>query len=93
MRRLVWTSAFVRAYRRFSRRHPQLRDKLKAALEQLSVDPFHPQLRTHKLHGELEGVWACWVERDVRLLFEFVPTEDGGEEILLLTMGSHDEVY
>jgi addiction module RelE/StbE family toxin len=93
MRRLVWTNTFVRAYKRFSRRHPQLLEKLKGVLEQLSVDPFQPQLRTHKLRGELEGVWACWIERDIRLLFELVTAEDGGEEILLLTLGSHDEVY
>ncbi|MGC8785405.1 MAG: type II toxin-antitoxin system YafQ family toxin [Armatimonadota bacterium] len=93
MRRLVWTNTFVRAYKRFSRRHPQLLEKLQRVLEQLSVDPFQTQLRTHKLRGELEGVWACWIERDIRLLFEFVTAEDGGEEILLLTLGSHDEVY
>jgi len=42
----------------------------------------------------LAGTWACGVGYDVRILFEFVenPATDE-EEILLLTLGSHDEVY
>jgi mRNA-degrading endonuclease YafQ of YafQ-DinJ toxin-antitoxin module len=57
-------------------------------------DPFHPSLHSHKLKGELAGAWACSVDYENRILFEFVQNpESGEEEILLLTMGSHDEVY
>jgi mRNA-degrading endonuclease YafQ of YafQ-DinJ toxin-antitoxin module len=46
------------------------------------------------LKGELSGVWACTVDYDNRILFEFVKNPDAGnEEILLLTLGTHDEVY
>lgn len=39
-------------------------------------------------------VWACTVNYNNRLLFEFVQNENTGEEeILLLTVGAHDEVY
>jgi mRNA-degrading endonuclease YafQ of YafQ-DinJ toxin-antitoxin module len=51
-------------------------------------------LRSHKLKGELEGVWACAVSYEHRILFEFVQNpETGEEEILLLTIGTHEEVY
>jgi len=46
------------------------------------------------LKGQLAGAWACSVGYDVRILFEFVENPaTGEEEILLLTMGSHDAVY
>jgi mRNA-degrading endonuclease YafQ of YafQ-DinJ toxin-antitoxin module len=84
----------VRALRRRVRRRPSLRDEVERTLRQLAQDPFHPSLYSHKLKGQLSGVWACSVGYDVRILFEFVQNrESGEEEILLLTVGSHDEVY
>ena len=94
MRTLVWSPAFVRAFKRAVRRQPDLRARVKRTLQQLTEDPFHPTLHSHKLKGELEGAWACTVDYHNRLLFELVRNpESGEEEILLLTMGTHDEVY
>ena len=77
-----------------TRRHPEMKDKIEDVLRQLAEDPFHPSLHSHKLKGELAGVWACTVDYDNRILFEFVHNPDTEEdEILLLTMGTHDEVY
>lgn len=58
----------------------------------LEQDAFHPSLRSHKLKGRLEGTWACSAGFDLRVLFRFVDDE-GTEAILLLTVGSHEEVY
>ncbi len=63
-------------------------------LDRLANDPFQQTLRSHKLRGELDGVWSCTIEYDLRLLFEFVVNPDTGEEeIHLLALGTHDEVY
>ncbi len=76
------------------RRRPDLQDRIERALQQLAADPFHPTLHSHKLKGQLAGAWACAVDYENRILFEFVRNpETGEEEILLLTLGSHDEVY
>ena len=94
MRTLVWSAAFVRAFKRAVRRQPELRGRVERTLQQLAEDPFHPTLHSHKLKGKLAGAWACTVDYDHRILFEFVQNpESGEEEILLLTMGTHDEVY
>lgn len=94
MRTLVWSASFKRAFRRVVRRRPELRARIQRTLEQLAENPFHPKLRSHKLKGELAGAWACTVDYDNRILFEFVfNPESGEEEILLLTIGTHDEVY
>jgi len=93
MKVLVWSTTFARAFKRLARRAPELRDRVEHTLEQLAQDPFYPTLHTHKLKGELAGTWACTVDYDNRVLFEFTQNESGEEEILLLTVGTHDEVY
>ena len=94
MKHLVWNSTFVRAFNRSTKRDQTLKKKTENALRQLAEDPFHPTLHSHKLKGELAGVWACTIDHDNRILFEFVRNPDNyKEEIYLLTMGTHDEVY
>jgi mRNA-degrading endonuclease YafQ of YafQ-DinJ toxin-antitoxin module len=84
----------VRAFRKATKRDPALKERAEGTLRQLAEDPFHPTLHSHKLKGELTGVWACTVDYDNRILFEFAINPDTGEEeIYLLTMGTHDEVY
>lgn len=91
-RRLLRTSAFVRAAKRIVKKNPEIAEGLRAVLEQLAEDAFQPGLRTHKLKGDLEGQWACRVGYDLRIVFSFVERE-GEEAILLQTAGTHDEVY
>jgi mRNA-degrading endonuclease YafQ of YafQ-DinJ toxin-antitoxin module len=78
MKTLVWTRTFVRALQRTLRQHPELRAKIEKTLKQLAEDPFHPSLRSHKLKGELEGVWACAVSYEHRILFKFVQNPETG---------------
>ncbi len=91
-RELLRTSAFIRAARRYLKKHPDISSDVKAALELLAVDASDPCLKMHKLKGNLDGVWACSAGHDLRILFEFAQHE-GREAILLLSMGTHDEVY
>jgi addiction module RelE/StbE family toxin len=91
-RRLLRSSAFVRAAKRRVRKDPRVAEDIRAALELLAEDAFHPQLRTHKLKGDLKGSWACSAGYDLRIVFKFVQHE-GTEAILLETVGTHEEVY
>jgi addiction module RelE/StbE family toxin len=91
-RELVRTTAFVRAMRRYLKKRRQAAPEVSATLELLAADAFDPRLKTHKLTGDLDDTWACSAGYDLRILFEFVQHDDA-EAILLLTMGSHDEVY
>ena len=93
MRRfLLRSSAFVQTARRAVRKQPRVAEDIRAALELLAEDAFHPQLRTHKLKGKLKGSWACSAGYDFRIVFKFVQHE-GVEAILLETVGTHEEVY
>ena len=93
MRSIGWTSKSLRAFKRLVRSNPQLRSLIEQTLQQLATDPFYPSLRTHKLTGNLSGVWACSIDSDSRVLFEFVKQDNDVDAILLLNIGSHDEVY
>lgn len=91
-RKLLRSTAFARALRKWLKSHPETADALEAALEQLAADAAAPPLRTHKLSGPLAGCWACSAGHDLRVVFEYVQHE-GQEAILLLALGTHDQVY
>ncbi|MEG4852384.1 type II toxin-antitoxin system mRNA interferase toxin, RelE/StbE family [Microcoleus sp. B5-D4] len=94
MRSLVLASSFKRAFKSLIRQEPEMEEKIAERLELLANDPFHPSLKTHKLKGKLSGAWACTVEYDCRIVFNFKKYSDSDvEEILLIDIGSHDEVY
>jgi mRNA-degrading endonuclease YafQ of YafQ-DinJ toxin-antitoxin module len=76
------------------RKRPDLNSDIAEALRLLLVNPFAPQHETHKLKGKLSGSWACSAGYDLRIVFDFVKAEkDKDDDILLLAIGTHDEVY
>ena len=88
------TPSFEKAYRRFVRRHPLLRQKIDGVLRQLEDDIDSPLLHTHKLSGRLQGLSACACGYDCRIIFSVEKeAETGNELIVLIDMGTHDEVY
>ncbi|HEY9809141.1 MAG TPA: type II toxin-antitoxin system YafQ family toxin [Halomicronema sp.] len=91
---LITSSSFQRALRVTIKKQPLLQQRIEQKLYLLAADPFNPLLRTHKLKGELAGAWSCTVDYDCRLVFKFVENQETGEEeILLIDIGTHDEVY
>jgi addiction module RelE/StbE family toxin len=94
VKNLVWSPTFIRTFKRLVRKNPELRTQIEQVLQQLAEDPFYPSLRSHKLKGDLSGIWSCSIDYSNRILFKFVNNSDSGdEEIFLLTLGSHDDVY
>jgi mRNA-degrading endonuclease YafQ of YafQ-DinJ toxin-antitoxin module len=84
---LVTTASFDRRARKFLTRHPDLRPRLTETLEKLRADPFEPGLRLHPLTGKLQDLQA------VSLTCITLTLQITEHEILLLDIGSHDEVY
>lgn len=87
---LVTTPFFERRARKFLTRHPDLRPRFVETLEKLRADPLQPSLRLHPLKGPLEGLQAVSLTYRYRITLTVQVTE---REILLLDVGSHDEVY
>jgi len=91
---LNWSSSYKRAFKKTTKSTPDLKEKIIAAMKLLEQDPFHPKLKSHKLQGILEDNWACAVTYDLRIIFTFVKNLNTNEaEILLINLGSHEEVY
>jgi addiction module RelE/StbE family toxin len=94
MRTVIWAKAFRKAFKRAVQKRPELLPKVERSLRLLEDDPFDPELHSHKLKGKLEGLWACKVDYDSRILFMFLDNPaTGKEDILLVSMGTHQEVY
>ncbi len=80
--------------RRFDKAFARLADRdqrrVESALKQFMDQPFHPELRNHALTGNLRGLRAISAGYDLRIVYE----EEGGHvRVLLLNVGTHDEVY
>jgi addiction module RelE/StbE family toxin len=86
---IIWGSRFKRAYKKIVKQYPDIKEKLSDSLNIFVKDPFHPTLKTHKLGGPLRGNYAFTVGYDLRVVFKFLSKK----EVLLETIGTHDEVY
>ena len=94
MRTVVLTPKFRRAFRRFVRRNRTLQKAIEKTLEEMEQDIFAARLSTHKLSGELYGLWACSCGYDCRIVFALEQDDQSGVEVIvLLDIGTHDEVY
>ena len=87
---LVWTDTFKRTAKKFLARHRDLQDVFSLVIHKLEQDPNDPELRLHALGGRLQGKHAVRLTYSYRIVLrlEFV-----ADEIILLDVGSHDEVY
>ena len=94
MRELVLTEGFKRAYRKLVKRDRKSQGRIEAALLSMERDVYAHRLGTHKLSGQLQGLWACSCGYDCRIVFSLeIDKESGREVIVLLDIGSHDAVY
>jgi mRNA-degrading endonuclease YafQ of YafQ-DinJ toxin-antitoxin module len=81
---LTTTAFFDRRVRKFLTRHPDLRPRFIETMAQLRAEHLHP------LTGKLQGMQAVSLTYSYRITLTLQITE---HEILLLDIGSHDEVY
>ncbi len=88
MRKLIWTPKFIKASEKFLKKNPELIEFFKSGITQIEVDPFNPILKTHKLKGSLSCCYSASINYYYRIIFEIK-----SEIIILLNIGTHDEVY
>lgn len=90
--KLIPSKTFIRDTKRFLKHDPKLENNVRLTLQLMEEDVFNPKLKTHRLKGKLKNSFACSAAYDLRIVFEFIEQEDE-TAILLLTIGTHDEVY
>jgi mRNA-degrading endonuclease YafQ of YafQ-DinJ toxin-antitoxin module len=59
-------------------------------LKLLEANPHHPSLRLHALKGKLHGLHSVSINISYRITLEFILKD---EEIILINVGDHDQVY
>jgi addiction module RelE/StbE family toxin len=87
---IVTPDQFLRQARKFFRKHPDLKARFAKVIKDLQNDPFNPQLALHPLSGKFVGLYAIRLTYSYRITLTLMVSE---KEIVLLDIGSHDEVY
>ncbi|MDO8582768.1 MAG: type II toxin-antitoxin system mRNA interferase toxin, RelE/StbE family [bacterium] len=71
--RIIYSPHFMRAYKKLS---PALWEKARIAEKLFRENPFNPQLKMHKLGGELRFAWAFSIDARYRIVCEFLKNGD-----------------
>ena len=87
---IVTSDYFLRRAKKFFKKHPELQARFDRVFDDLKKDPFQSRLELHNLGGKLKDIWAVSLSYSYRITLTIMITEN---EILLLDIGSHDEVY
>ena len=93
-RKLVLSKSFSKSYKKFIIKKPIFKSYIEDALINLQEDAFSTGLKTHKLSSKLFGYYACSCGYDCRIIFSIEnDLKSKAEVILLVDIGTHDEVY
>lgn len=90
MYKLTYTESYVKRAKKFIKKHPEILNQYKKTLQLLEINPTHPSLRLHKLEGRFTGLFSVSINISYRIVLEFIIK---GKEIILINIGTHDEVY
>jgi len=81
---------FLHRAKKFLKKHPDLKKPFVEIVDDLRKDPFQSHLELHGLGGKLKDCYAVRLTYSYRITLTLMVTE---KEIILLDIGSHDEVY
>lgn len=87
---LNYPDSYIRRAKKFLRKHPEIHNQYKKTLQLLELDPYHPSLRLHGLEGRLKGLSSVSINMSYRIVLEL---EIRDEEIILINVGNHNQVY
>jgi addiction module RelE/StbE family toxin len=83
----VQTRPFRKAFARLGLRE---QTAVESAIQQFKVDRLNVSLRDHALKGVMKGLRAFSAAWDLRVIYR---EEDGFITIILVDVGSHNQVY
>ena len=88
--RLIYPHSYVKRAKKFLRKHPEIQGQYEKTLELLEINPQHPSLRLHVLHGRLEGLSSVSINISYRIVLELMIQDN---DIILIDVGDHNKVY
>lgn len=90
MYQLVFTPSYEKRVVRFLKKHSDIKKQYTKTIQLMEVDPFHPSLRIHQLSGKLKDLHSISINISYRISVEFMVKN---KQIILVSIGTHDEVY
>lgn len=87
---LIFTDTYLRRESVFLKKHPEIIGRYKKVLRLLELNPNHASLKLHKRKGKFQDKYAISVTFSYRIILTFALR---GKEIILIDIGSHDDVY
>ena len=90
MTEIIYTDSYIKRAKKFITKHPELISQYQKTLKLLELNPNHPSLRLHKLHGKLSELYSVSINISYRISIDFL-IEDN--KIIPVDIGSHDDFY
>ena len=90
MPKIIFTHSYEKKAAKFIKKHPELKNQYSKTLQLMEINPNHPSLRLHQLKGKLSDLHTISINISYRITIEFITQED---TIILISIGTHDEVY
>ncbi len=88
--KIIQTESYLKKLKKFIKKHPDVLDRYIKTIELLELNPYHPSLRLHKLQGTIKEYYSVSITMKYRIVIDFIIEN---EKIILLDIGSHQEVY
>ncbi len=88
MRIIFPSEHFEKKLVRFLKQHRDLADDVREIFRRMEKDVRDPKLKTHKLHGKMQNLYACDINYSYRIVFTF-----DSKFIYPESVGDHDHVY
>jgi addiction module RelE/StbE family toxin len=88
--KLLISDEYKKKLTKFLKKHSNMLDRYSKCLFILEQDPYHPSLRIHKLKGRLAEFYSISINMEYRVIIDFIIKDD---EIILVDIGTHDDVY
>ncbi|WP_129408509.1 type II toxin-antitoxin system RelE/ParE family toxin [Marinitoga lauensis] len=90
MYEIIFSNTYEKRAKKFFKKHPDLLERYIKILKILEYDPHHPSLRLHKLEGKLSNLYSISINMSYRITLELIIEN---KKIILINIGSHQEVY
>jgi mRNA-degrading endonuclease YafQ of YafQ-DinJ toxin-antitoxin module len=87
---IIREDKFIKTAKKFLKKHPDLVNKFKQTVQKLENDPLEPSLKLHKFQGNLEKFHAVRLTYEYRIVLVLQIVD---EQIILVDIGTHDDVY
>ena len=87
---LKFSDGYEKKAIKFLKKHKDIYPQYKKTIELLQSNPNHPSLRLHKLQGTMKQFNSVSINMKYRIVIDFIIIDD---VIILIDLGSHDEVY